>query len=92
MTNSGGVLGAEVPQLYITFPPSTGEPKIQLAGFDKATLSPSTSHTFTFNVVPRSFSIWDEGASGWKVVPGQYGLAVGASSVDFRLVANIYIS
>lgn len=33
--NSGGVVGTEIPQLYLTFPASAGEPKRLLRGFEE---------------------------------------------------------
>ena len=37
----------------------------------------------------RSFSIWDVSTHAWKVVPGSFGLMVGASSADIRLRGNV---
>jgi len=35
VTNSGGVQGTEIPQLYLGFPEGSGEPKRVLRGFDE---------------------------------------------------------
>jgi beta-glucosidase len=35
VTNSGGVEGTEIPQLYLGFPSGSGEPKMILRGFDE---------------------------------------------------------
>lgn len=35
VTNTGGVKGTEIPQLYLGFPSGAGEPKMVLRGFDE---------------------------------------------------------
>jgi beta-glucosidase len=80
--NTGDRAGAAVPQVYVSFPRSAGEPPKQLKGFDKLTLAPGRSRTVTIHLDRRAFSRWDR---GWTVDAGSYGIAVGTSSRDLPL-------
>ena len=85
LTNAGGVAGAEVPQLYITFPDAAGEPPLNLKGFRKVTLDPSETVTVTFSLSGLDLSVWDATAHKWSEVKGTFKVAVGASSRDLKL-------
>ncbi|KAL2020607.1 hypothetical protein VTK56DRAFT_8097 [Thermocarpiscus australiensis] len=95
VTNAGGVAGAEVPQLYITLPPSSSSsssaPPKQLRGFAKLKLDPGASGTARFDLRRRDLSYWDVGAQNWVVPSGSFGVGVGASSRDIRLTGTITV-
>jgi beta-glucosidase len=93
VTNSGSVAGAEVAQLYLTFPPATtGEPPLQLKGFMKTrVLAKGASATVTFQLRDRDLSIWDVAAHAWAKQPGAFSASVGASSRDIRLAAHFTV-
>ena len=80
--NTGERTGAAVPQVYVSFPGSAGEPPRQLKGFDKLTLAPGESRRVTIRLDRRAFASWDR---GWVVEPGSYDIAVGSSSRDLPL-------
>ena len=80
--NAGDRSGAEVPQLYVGMPASTGEPPKQLKGYDKIQLAPGESKTATFALDRRSFSYFDTDTNGWAVAKGCYRITVGNSSRD----------
>jgi beta-glucosidase len=86
--NTGARKGAEVPQVYVGFPSSTGEPPEQLKGYTKFALAPGASKRVTLTLNARAFSTWSSTA-GWHVVHGSYGIAVGSSSCDLRLTSKI---
>ncbi|KAI9172586.1 Beta-glucosidase cel3A [Paramyrothecium foliicola] len=91
--NSGGVAGAEVAQLYLTYPnsaPST--PPRQLRGFDKLKLAPGASGTATFNLRKRDLSYWDVRTQKWVVPSGTFRVSIGASSRDIRQQANLQVA
>jgi beta-glucosidase len=90
ITNSGGVAGAEVPQLYIAYPSSapTTPPK-QLRGFNKIKLEAGVSGTATFPLRRRDLSVWDGGK--WVVPSGEFTVSVGGSSRDIRLTGKITV-
>ena len=84
--NIGGVAGAEVAQLYVVPPSSTGYQ--QLKGFHKtAVLAPGRVERVTLRFDARTFSVFRDGA--WRRVPGAHELRVGASSRDARLRGTV---
>jgi len=86
VNNTGQSAGAEVAQLYLAFPPSAGEPPLQLKGFRKTrVLSPGESQRIALTLRARDLSIWDNGTHGWAKVEGLFGVHVGSSSRDLRL-------
>jgi len=90
VTNSGQSSGAEVPQLYLGFPKSAGEPPVQLKGFTKTKiLNAGEKVSITFPLTDRDFSIWDVKIHNWSVVSGSFAVNVGASSRDFRIKGTI---
>jgi len=85
VTNSGGVAGAEVAQLYLGYPSSAGEPPQVLRGFQKLQLASGAAGTATFTLDKQSISIWDIPSASWKAVSGTFNVFVGSSSRDIRL-------
>jgi beta-glucosidase len=93
ITNSGGVTGAEVPQLYIGLPSSApAAPPKQLRGFVKLSLAAGASGTATFNLRRKDLSYWDASKQNWIVPAGTFSVSVGASSRDIRLTGSIAVS
>jgi beta-glucosidase len=91
ITNSGGVTGAEVAQLYIGLPSVAAPPK-QLRGFTKLSLAPGASGTATFNLRRKDLSYWDVGRQNWVVPAGEFTVSVAASSRDVRLTGKITVA
>ncbi|PIL26516.1 hypothetical protein GSI_12274 [Ganoderma sinense ZZ0214-1] len=87
--NTGKVQGGEIPQLYLHFPSSAGEPPSVLRGFSDVLLQPGQSKTVTLTLSRYDLSIWDSEAQGWRKPEGQFTFSVGASSRDFRLKGSI---
>jgi len=92
VTNTGNRAGAEVVQLYLGFPPVTGEPPNQLKGFAKVFLAPQQTQTVTLALPRSSFATWNTTANGWVVQPGPYQLRVGTSSRDLPEQTTIVLS
>ena len=80
VTNVGKTAGADVAQLYLGDPASTGEPPRQLVGFQRVQLAPGRSTRVQFTVTPRDEWWYDDGANGWTSTPGLYRVYVGDSS------------
>lgn len=91
ISNTGGIAGAEVAQLYVTFPDAADEPVRQLRGFEKITILPGESQTVTFELKRRDLSIWDVSAQAWKIESGDYIFYVGASSRDLKAQATLTV-
>jgi beta-glucosidase len=73
-----------VVQLYVGAPAAAGEPPKQLKGFEKVRLQAGESKVVSLTVPREKLAVWDDGAHGWKVVPGAYAVNVGSSSRDIR--------
>lgn len=91
ITNTGDVGGAEVAQLYVSFPEEAEQPKSQLRGFERLGLAPGESGTATFTLRRKDLSYWDVKAQEWRVASGKYDINVGASSRDFRVDGSFEI-
>lgn len=86
VTNTGGVLGAAIPQLYVTKIP--GAPPKQLRGFEKVELDAGGSAVVEFVLMKRDVSYWDVVTQDWVIGEGA-GVAVGFSSRDIKLVGDL---
>jgi len=82
VVNTGHRAGAEVPQVYLGFPASTGEPPKQLKAYGKVFLGPGSGRRIFVSLDRRSFAHWDVGRHRWRVSPGCYRVLVGSSSRD----------
>ncbi|MGX6604056.1 glycoside hydrolase family 3 C-terminal domain-containing protein [Micromonosporaceae bacterium Da 78-11] len=83
VTNTGSRAGAEVAQVYVGHPASTGEPPQNLRGFTKVALNPGQTQRVTLSLDERSFQHWTN--AGWTTPAGSYPIMVGASSRGIRL-------
>ncbi len=87
--NTGSRAGAEISEVYVALPASAGEPPKRLVGWSKTKLNPGESRALTLDIDPRFLSIYDEGTSGWKLVPGTYTFMVGGSSQSLPLSGSV---
>lgn len=85
VTNTGGVAGAEVVQLYISdTEASVDRPVKELKGFEKVWLEPGQTKTVTFAIDKSSLSFYDESIHGWRAEKGEFKALIGAASDDIR--------
>jgi beta-glucosidase len=92
VTNTGSTVGSEVPQLYLAYPASAGEPPLQLRGFDRVTLQPGQSTRVHFTLSPDDLRVWDSAASVWTVPEGRYTVKVGDSSANLPLSGSFAVA
>jgi beta-glucosidase len=92
VTNTGARAGAEVAQIYLGFPASTGEPPKRLVGWEKVELEPGETREVTVTLDPEGtshpLSYWNVKTHGWEIASGDYQVYVGTSSRDIRLTAT----
>jgi len=86
--NTGLAPGFEVPQLYLGFPSTAGEPPKVLRGFHKIVLGLNDLKTVHFKLSKREISIWDVNVHNWSPVKGVIRIYVGASSRDIRVTTT----
>ncbi|ODQ98273.1 glycosyl hydrolase [Mycobacterium intermedium] len=86
--NVGDRAGADVPQLYLTGAP--GGPRLRLLGFERVDLEPGQSHRVSIEADPRLLAGYVDGA--WRIAPGNYTVAVGASAAALALTAEVKLA
>lgn len=84
LKNTGDADGAEVAQLYVTYPSAAQQPVRQLRGFEKVALSAGQQKDVSINVRRRDISFWDTAAQKWALASGEYTFSVGTSSRDLK--------
>jgi beta-glucosidase len=90
VVNTGDRSGADVPQLYLTAAP--GEQRLRLLGFERIELSPGATCRVSIEADPRLLARYSGSAGSWRIQPGVYSVAVGASAVALRLAAEVELA
>jgi beta-glucosidase len=89
VTNTGSLAGAEVAQVYLGLPPSSGEPAKRLVAWDKVYLQPDETRGITLildtDSAAHPLSIWDVATETWRVEKGNYTVYIGDSARDIHL-------
>lgn len=92
LTNTGGMDGAEVAQLYIGLPETEiFRPKKELKGFAKVFLKKGESRKVTIPLDDKAFRYWNTRTNQWEREGGSYQIMVGASVSDIRLEGNLLV-
>jgi beta-glucosidase len=97
LQNTGSVAGAEVAQVYLAMPASTGEPPKRLIGWQKVSLAAGQSQQVTIEVDANDsshpLSYWDLTSGGWLIANGDYSVYLGNSSrsTDLALVGTFHV-
>jgi len=93
VTNTGGVEGKEVVQLYVA--PEKSEiirPVRELKGFEKIKLRPGETKTVIFQLNKRAFAYWNVKIHAWYVESGTYCIQIGKSSHNIVCEEKVVIS
>jgi beta-glucosidase len=94
--NTGKRAGAEVPQVYLGLPASTGEPPKRLVAFQKVSLAPGERKRIELALDPLAsnhpFGYWDSNSQRWMIANGQYEISVGDSSANMVLQDVVKVS
>jgi beta-glucosidase len=93
ITNTGGVDGDEVPQVYLgaptEIPPGVQFPVRLLVAFDRVSIPAGKSKIVALHVAPRQLQYWSSAEGKWITASGARTVSVGASSRDLRLDATV---
>ncbi|WP_277050039.1 glycoside hydrolase family 3 C-terminal domain-containing protein [Ruania albidiflava] len=90
VTNTGGRLGREVVQVYVSLPGSAvSRPPRELKGFASVEIPPGQTAEVEVAVPRSALAVWDVRTGSWWVEGGQYLVQVGASSRDLRTSATV---
>ena len=92
ITNTGSRKGAEVVQVYVSFPNSS-VPHMQklnrrLVGFERVELEPGASTTVTIPINKQQLAYWNDDTDELWVEGGQVNVYISASSADDRLTGS----
>ncbi|KAL2164014.1 hypothetical protein VTH06DRAFT_3228 [Thermothelomyces fergusii] len=79
ITNTGPVVGEEVPQLYVSLG-GPDDPKVQLRDFDRMRIEPGETRQFTGRLTRRDLSNWDVVLQDWVISEYPKTAYVGRSS------------
>ena len=95
LTNTGTRAGAEVVQVYLGLPTSTGEPPKRLVGWSKVSLQPGAQQhvivTVDANDSSHPLSYWDTTTNRWVAANGDYTVYVGYSSRDLAVAGTFHV-
>jgi beta-glucosidase len=92
VTNAGKVAGAEVVQVYVKDEQAAVKrPEKELKGFQKVFLQPGETKTVTLKLDQNAFQYYDESKRSWVLEPGKFGVLVGSSSRDIRLMGSVVL-
>jgi beta-glucosidase len=92
VTNTGNRAGADVAQLYVDDPAASGQPPLQLEGFQRVSLQPGASQTVTFKLTQQNLQYWNSSSNGWATSTGNYGIEVGDSSASLPLSGTLAVT
>jgi beta-glucosidase len=92
VTNTGSRSGADVAQLYVTDPSASGQPPLQLEGFQRVSLAAGASTTVTFTLTQQNLQYWNSSSSAWATSTGSYGIGVGDSSASLPLNGTLTVA
>jgi beta-glucosidase len=85
VSNTGGVDGAEVVQVYVSdIDPAVGRPPKELKGVSKVEIPAGETQTVSVDLDSEAFQYWDPKNEDWTVNYGKFDVLVGASSRDIR--------
>ncbi|USP78307.1 glycoside hydrolase family 3 protein [Curvularia clavata] len=88
ITNTGDCAGDEVAQAYVSLG-GPEDPKVQLRAFDRLTVQPGESVTFTAEITRRDLSNWDTVSQNWYISEYPKTIHVGSSSRTLPLSAPL---
>jgi beta-glucosidase len=93
VTNTGGVAGREVVQVYTSLPGSSVQrPPRELKAFASVLLEPGETRSVDLRVRRDDLAYWDVRVDRWIVEGGTYTIDVGASSRDLRASATAEVA
>ena len=94
VTNTGSRRGAEVVQVYASFPGSSvsHRPTRKLIGFDRVELEPGQRTEVVIPISEKQLAYYDEGSHTWQIEGGTVNIHISASSADDRLTGSFTTS
>lgn len=92
ISNTGGMDGEEVAQLYVSFPQSKiVRPIKQLKGFKRIMIKKGESKVLEFTLNADELAYWDNHKDAYTIESGTANIMIGSSSEDIRLTKKIQL-
>ena len=92
VTNTGGMAGDQVVQLYVKHLGSKVErPREELKGFQRVTVQPSETRTVRIQLKALALAWWDEKLPGFRVEAEPVSVMIGNSSSDIQLTSTVWV-
>ena len=92
LTNTGGMAGAEVAQVYVAAKNSKiHRPKKELKGFTKVFLEPGESKRVTVQLDDKAYRYFNTVTGSWETESGEYEILVAANVYDVKLRACVCV-
>ncbi|HEX8007197.1 MAG TPA: glycoside hydrolase family 3 C-terminal domain-containing protein, partial [Trebonia sp.] len=92
VTNTGSRSGADVAQLYVTDPSASGQPPLQMEGFQRVNLAAGASTTVTFSLTQQNLQYWNSSSNAWATSVGNYTISIGDSSASLPLTGTLSVA
>jgi beta-glucosidase len=92
VTNTGSRAGADVAQLYVDDPAASGQPPLQLEGFQRVNLAAGASATVTFPLTQQNLQYWNSSSNAFATSTGNYGIEVGDSNANLPLSGTLAVT
>ncbi|KAJ7590347.1 fibronectin type III-like domain-containing protein [Mycena floridula] len=87
--NTSDISGREIAQVYVTDPESSLPRAVkELKAFIKVSLDAGESKSVTLRMDREAFGYYDDRRASWVAEKGKFGVLVGASSADMKLVGE----
>ncbi|KAF2834943.1 glycoside hydrolase family 3 protein [Patellaria atrata CBS 101060] len=84
ITNNGTLTGEEIVQLYVSLG-GPNDPRVVLRNFDRLSIGPGQSVTFSADLTRRDLSNWDTVSQNWVITDYPKTVHVGSSSRNLLL-------
>jgi beta-glucosidase len=92
VSNTGGVAGQAVPQVYVLLPAGISGAPFRLVGFAKLALAPGQTRPVSMTVDPRLLAAFDAKHDDWRVAAGIYIIKAGFSSADLPVSTSLRVT
>ena len=73
----------------MTDPAASGQPPLQLEGYQRVSCAPGASQTVTFPLTQRNLQYWNSTSNSWATSTGSYGISVGDSDANLPLSGTL---
>ncbi len=89
--NTGQREGTEIAEVYVALPSAAKENYKRLAAWQRVKLAPGESKDVTLALHPLSLTVFNTEQNCWQLLPGDYNVTAGPSSMDTPLKATLHV-